>query len=405
MRSSRAQPSARNVCRRDAGRATGRRDRDAQLSLQETLKTLEDNGDAGRRAQGLNEMLDVGDPAKQLAGVYEEFSSWSLRSTLTSLPSKAKYSQSVSEIAKWRQMGESGRYDSAGRTLPATHRGLRRADVLAAKAEAIARGVAGLVVDELQTCADKMGNAYETINRLQENSGSAEAVMEMTAYLQSCEIEMEKLRQGLETDLEARLTLLAKVNQELPDETFTAVYTTLGWPGRVYKVADDAQKKQEEDRNHFMEELRNDKERFGEELEEWEVEIKALSSMGDMAEVEENAAKVHALQAKIDDGKERANLYNSREELFGWPVTEYPQLADLHKSLEPCSLWTTAINRRLPHLAQGPFMELSPDRSRPTSATGGGSCTSSASPWRTQVHRKLLRTSRRRSTISSSTCR
>ena len=228
---------------------------------------------------------------------------------------------------------------------------------LAAKAEAIARGVAGLVVDELQACADKMGNAYETIfNRLQENSGSAEAVMEMTAYLQSCEIEMEKLRQGLETDLEARLTLLAKVNQELPDETFTAVYTTLGWPGRVYKVADDAQKKQEEDRNHFMEELRNDKERFGEELEEWEVEIKALSSMGDMAEVEENAAKVHALQAKIDDGKERANLYNSREELF-WlarhRASSACRLAQVAGALQLVVDHSDQLPARLPHLARG----------------------------------------------------
>ena len=69
-------------------------------------------------------------------------------------------------------------------------------------------------------------------------------------------------------------------------DLFTGVYKTLGWPGRVYKVVDDANKKIEEDRNHFMEQLRTDRERFSEELDEWDVEIKALSSLGDMADVE-----------------------------------------------------------------------------------------------------------------------
>ena len=134
---------------------------------------------------------------------------------------------------------------------------------------------------------------------------------------------------------------------------------------RVYQVAEDAAKKQEEDRERFQEQLREDRERFSEELEEWDVEIKALATLGDMAEVEANSATVAALQAKIDDGKERAALYNSREELFGWPVTEYTQLNELHKALEPYnSLWTTAMNfqRAYPTWLEGPFNDLSPEQ-------------------------------------------
>ena len=341
---------------------------------EETLTTLEENDVTLQATRTeLNAMLasSIIRP-KQLMGVYEEYAELvgtEIDAHLATIKSK-KYSleQYSEEINKWRQMGTK----VSDATPPEVHCRLLRVACgelkvsLATKAEAIARGVAGLVVEELQNCADKMGGTYEAIfNRLQSNSGSAEAVIEMNAYLQSCEIEMEKLKNGLESDLEARLALLALVGQELPDECFTAVYTTLGWPGRVYKVADDATKKQEEDKNHFMEELRNDKERFGEELEEWEVEIKALSSLGDMAMVEENAGRVQALQAKIDDGKERGSLYNSREELFGFGVTEYPQLNELHKALEPYnSLWTTAINfqRAYPTWLEGPFMELSPEQ-------------------------------------------
>ena len=155
---------------------------------------------------------------------------------------------------------------------------------LATKAEAIARGVADLLVAELQDKADEISSTYKEIfDRLQENSGSAEAVIEMNNYLQATSVKLETLQKSLHSELEERLRLLDKVNHEVPDETFEGVYMTLGWPTRVFKVADDAVKKQEEDRNHFMEELRTDKERFEEELNEWEVEIKALSSLGDVA--------------------------------------------------------------------------------------------------------------------------
>ena len=116
-----------------------------------------------------------------------------------------------------------------------------------------------------------------------------------------------------------------------------------------------------------MEQLRADRERFAEELDEWELEIKSLSALGDMADVEANSSTVNALQAKIDDGKERGALYNSREELFGWPITEYQQLNELNKMLEPYNnLWTTAINfqRAYPTWLEGPFLELSAEQVR-----------------------------------------
>ena len=237
---------------------------------------------------------------------------------------------------------------------------------LATKAEAIARGVSGLVVEELEKKSKDISAAYSVIyEKLQSTSGSAEEVVEMNAYMAACEIELEKLTESIKTNLEARITLLDNVTMELPDETFSLVFATLGWPGRVTKVATDAAKKQEEDREKFQEQLRTDREHFSEELDVWAVEIKALATLGDMSEVETNSATVAALQAKIDDGKERAALYNSREELFGWPVTEYSQLNELNKALEPYNtLWTTAVNfqRAYPLWLEGPFMELSPEQ-------------------------------------------
>ena len=79
------------------------------------------------------------------------------------------------------------------------------------------------------------------------------------------------------------------------------------------------------------------------------------------------------LQAKLDDGKARAALYNSREELFEWGITEYPQLGELNRRLEVhLNLWTTAVSfqRSFPVWMDGPFLELSPEQARPNPSSG-----------------------------------
>ena len=341
---------------------------------EETLATLSpDDAALVAARQELHDMLECSMVRpRQLLALFQDFSELaaieidahlaSVRAAKHTLP------QYKEQMDKWHGMAQR----VMGATAPEVHCRLLLVECgelkssLAAKAEAIARGIAGLIADELQTRSEEIGASYSTIHsRLQQSSGSAEEVVEMNAYLQSCEMEMQSLKTGIEKDLEARLELLSSVNHPLPDECFSSVYTTLGWPTRVYAVAEDAAKKQEEDRNHFMEQLRADRERFSEQLEEWDVEIKALSTLGDMAEVEANAAVVSTLQSKIDDGKERASLYNSREELFGWPVTEYLQLNELNKALEPYNtLWTTAINfqRAYPTWLEGPFLELSAEQ-------------------------------------------
>ena len=119
---------------------------------------------------------------------------------------------------------------------------------LATKAEAIAHGLARLVVEELQASADSIGKSYETIHsRLQMSCGSAEEVVEMNEYLQASEAQMLELQASIDRDLEARLALLSSLNFELEDDCFASVYNTVGWPGRVYKVAADATKKQVSD--------------------------------------------------------------------------------------------------------------------------------------------------------------
>ena len=51
------------------------------------------------------------------------------------------------------------------------------------------------------------------------------------------------------------------------------------------------------------------------------------------------------IQQALKDYEAKAQIFNTREALFGEPATEYEQLAKLVKDFEPyASLWTTAAD-------------------------------------------------------------
>ncbi|KAL3912453.1 MAG: hypothetical protein SGPRY_008335, partial [Prymnesium sp.] len=247
------------------------------------LKTLKkDDLQLLKARQSLDTLLETAlARPKQLLELFENFSELAQvveEEYLGEIASeKWTLNQYSDDIAKWNKMAD----EVMAITPP--------------EARALATGVAMLVVTELEERTSCIGESYKLIyERLQTQSATAEEVVEMNAYLQSCEMELTDLQIGIDNDIIGRLGLLDSFMANLPDEVFSMVYDTLGWPARVQKVAADATTKQEEDRQFFMEQLRTDREKFADELDEWDVDIKALSSLGGgdnpMADVEPNAA-------------------------------------------------------------------------------------------------------------------
>lgn len=119
----------------------------------------------------------------------------------------------------------------------------------------------------------------------------------------------------------------------------------------------------------------------------------------DVENVEERQLQVRALQEALDRAKERGRLINSREALFGWPVTQYDQIRQVQKDLQPyVDLWTAAaeFSLALPVYMDGSFIELDPqvrpppisDRLAPPAAlsarrpSAGRPCRTSRTRWR-----------------------
>jgi hypothetical protein len=64
-------------------------------------------------------------------------------------------------------------------------------------------------------------------------------------------------------------------------------------------------------------------------------EAEALAQMGDISQVDERCALVGDLEGRLAASSELAALYNSREEIFMLPRSEYPQIEAITKYFEP----------------------------------------------------------------------
>lgn len=237
---------------------------------------------------------------------------------------------------------------------------------LAAKAEQLIAGVSALLTEEVNRIALVVSRDYGGIHaRLQASSANAEEAMAMRDYLSSCRDQLEANEATLAAELQPRVELLEELWVALPDDVFAAMRAARGWPARLECVVQAATARQEAEKARFAEELRADREALEADLEAWAAEVRTLQALGDVTEVEKHASSAAELREKLDDGATRAALFQSREELFGWDRTEYPQLAELTEALEPyLALWTTAVNfqRAYPTWMEGPLLELDAER-------------------------------------------
>ena len=82
---------------------------------------------------------------------------------------------------------------------------------------------------------------------------------------------------------------------------------------------------------------------FKDQLERLEREIMEFNNLTDLAQLENNYRRLKTLEARLHDAEKEVELYNSREALFGMPITPYKELANAKKHFLPFQLlWSTA---------------------------------------------------------------
>eukprot|EP00644_Phytophthora_capsici_P009072 jgi/Phyca11/526027/estExt2_fgenesh1_pm.C_PHYCAscaffold_60111 len=162
--------------------------------------------------------------------------------------------------------------------------------------------------------------------------------------------------------IHTRLDALTEFSHKLSAEDFTLAHSTKEWPLKVAHAADSCDSALEEDKIRMMDRLALEKEAFELDLERFEGEVQAFTRYGEVEQTDKYVELAITLFDALQDARAKAQDFNAREAVFGFPPTEYtPLLLKLEGDFAPYyKLWTMSSEFHASRQAwlNGSFLEL-----------------------------------------------
>lgn len=208
------------------------------------------------------------------------------------------------------------------------------------------------------------GRYEELCSTLSKVPASTEEMDALAKFLEASEAELPSLEEKIHASGDT-YRALATSQYIMPDDAFSLYWEMTYWPVRLNHVMNECRKILAHSRSANLDQLKSDQKKLVEDLQALHNEVEEFGKLGDMAVVEDRVVTVADIEAKLQRASELAELYQSREAIFGLNQTEYPQLAVIQKNFEPtASLWKTCaeFSRAQPEWMDGPFTLLDPER-------------------------------------------
>ena len=199
-------------------------------------------------------------------------------------------------------------------------------------------------------------------------SDSTEDTFALEQYTKQVEQDLVGINE--EIDLcRQQMEILESFQFDMPDEHVKDAWITVGCPADIMKMLQNAADALAVEKDRFNQELirdhtklTDDLEKYGEQIAQFEKEGPATDAPMTVVEIEVVNDRVADLLDKIEDAKERIELINSRQVLFGVEPTNYEgNLEMVEEDLRPhATLWQFASKFRasLPIWLEGPFMNI-----------------------------------------------
>lgn len=230
-------------------------------------------------------------------------------------------------------------------------------DTAAALRAKLMAGLAAAAKDQNEYVCERYADIQV---HLKADAEDPEALDALRQYLQASQAELRVLEANIR-ESQAVFQVLHHAKAEISEAEASLLWATTHCPQVITNVVRDSEAQQQAGRVRFMDELRRDKAKLVDDLEDIATVVTSFTELGEIEAVEERVAYCQDIEARITVAREQAELYNAREELFQQKPTEYPQVAAIMKEFEPSNnLWKTCADfmRAYPQWMNGPFPTL-----------------------------------------------
>ena len=218
-------------------------------------------------------------------------------------------------------------------------------EFLMEKCEALIEQVKLLIADFPRKICEKVNAEFKQINKqLAIKTTDPEGVKAQRELIESLPKLVTELNEVL-AEAYPYFEALEGMSRPLEDEDLKLKSDAQFWPVKLQQTVQQTEDELVADEKRYKEEQEAEQEGFAMHLKDLGSTITNLGELTDMEQTEVYARRMTDIEADLKKSQEQANLYNSREALFGSEITDYSSLKKMVDTFDPfCQFWVYANN-------------------------------------------------------------
>lgn len=213
------------------------------------------------------------------------------------------------------------------------------------KRKALAKLLQDQLALRLRKQIDDACEECATINRkLSKKPNTIEELSEMREWMKQIPDLLRLFKERLKKTL-SEYDDLEDFFYLVPEDDFKKKWEAIGWPQKILRQIEKSTSQNTEEEERFHKIQQSEQNNFEEQIDSLQMLVSGFGGSADMDHAHEMANKMKRTRKQLKDCQNMAQTYNSRERLFGLPITNYDRLQNLVKEFQPFEdLWTTTSN-------------------------------------------------------------
>ncbi|XP_061731227.1 dynein axonemal heavy chain 1 [Nerophis ophidion] len=221
--------------------------------------------------------------------------------------------------------------------------GVRQA--LLNKSKALAVATLENHAEKLRKLVEEECEEFSTISyTLAERPGSIEDLTDKREWMKQIPDTLKSCKERVGKIL-AEYELFEEFYYSLSNDDFNKKWKAIEWPQRILRQMEDITSHLVEEEERFQKIQITDQDVFEQRLGSLQMMVSKFTAFADVDHATEMANEVRRTSKELKECQSLAQTYNTRERLFGTPVTNYDRVHRMAKEFQPFfDLWTTTYD-------------------------------------------------------------